>query len=83
MRVAARYRPDPNTAWFATLLRQFLAGVGVLDEAMPAPIAGCMTSQGAATVPIPTASAGRRFGFLVQANPAMPTNKPAKAMPVR
>ena len=46
----ATYRPAPNTAWLATLRRQFATGAGVFDARTPDPMAGCITNQGAATV---------------------------------
>mgnify|MGYP000638510072 CR=1 FL=1 len=40
---AAAYSPPPNTAWLATLRRQFFSGDGVLEAKKPAPIAGNAT----------------------------------------
>ena len=82
MTTAARYRPSPKTLWLARLLSRFFAGAGVRDDAMPAPMAGCMTSQGAATVAMPMHSAGSSVGLCTQSLPAMPARKPAKLMPV-
>jgi hypothetical protein len=82
MKIVAIYRPKPNTVWFATLLMQFLIGVGVLDEAMPGPIAGCMTSKGTTTAPMSTESTDSKPGLLAHANPYMHTSRLAKAMPV-
>jgi hypothetical protein len=81
MKTAAKYRPKPNTVWFVRVLRQFLRGVRVLDEAMPAPIAGCMTRKGTTTVPMPTASAGSKRGLFTHDDPYMDASKTANAMP--
>jgi hypothetical protein len=59
---AAAYKPRPKTVWLVRLLSTFRAGVDVRDEAKPAPMAGCMTNSGNATVVMPNPSAGQRLG---------------------
>ena len=81
MASADRYRPKPKTVWLAKLRRQFLSGVGVRDAAKPEPMAGCITSSGAATVQTPTANAGSRVGLRTQSAPWRPTSTVANAMP--
>ena len=81
MTSAERYRPRPHTVWLARLRRQFLSGVGVRDAAKPDPMAGCMTKSGAATVPMPTASAGSWVGLWTQAAPCRDSSTPAKIAP--
>ena len=44
-------------------------------------MAGCMISRGAATVLMPTASAGVRVGLLVQVSPTKAISNPEKATP--
>lgn len=54
--------PNPNTRCVTRLLAALKQGAGVLEEAMPAPIAGCRMNQGAMTVTTPTMSAGSSVG---------------------
>ena len=60
----------PNTMWAAELLNRTTFGFDAFEPAMPNPIAGCMMSNGAATVVTPTISAGRRVGAVSQFAPA-------------
>lgn len=50
---------------------------------MPAPIPGCISKKGAATAPMPTASAGPIVGWRTHSSPHIPISKAANAMPVR
>src|SRR5512135_3465131 len=59
---AARYRPSPYTAWVTRLFTLLNTGVGVREEAIPAPMAGCRTRSGATEVARPMKSAGSRDG---------------------
>jgi hypothetical protein len=54
------------------------AGRGMREAAMPAPMAGCINRNGAATLQMPTASAGPIVGCLTQAAPKKDTNTAAK-----
>src|SRR3989344_639566 len=81
MSEADRYRPSPKTQWLSRLRKQLFAGDGVLLAKKPAPIAGCMSSRGAATVSTPTASAGSRVGLASHERPAPPASQAAKGTP--
>lgn len=50
---------------------------------MPAPMPGCISRKGAATVATPTASAGPRLGCRTQAGPQIPIYTAANAIPVK
>src|ERR1700676_654796 len=60
---AAKYKPSPKTVCVVRLLMELKTGFGVLEEAIPAPSAGCRMNSGETTVTIPTMSAGRKVGF--------------------
>jgi len=60
-------RPRPKTAWLAKLRRQFFSGVGVRDDARPAPIAGCIRNSSTAAMARPQVTAGSKVGRLSQA----------------
>ena len=59
-----------------------MPGWGVRRDAMPAPMAGCITSQGAATVATPSMRAGASEGLYAQPVPATATSSAANATPV-
>ena len=48
----------PKTAWFVMLRRRAMFGFGVFDAATPAPMAGCITKNGATTVRRPMTNGG-------------------------
>jgi hypothetical protein len=64
------------------LRRPFFSGVGVFRAMKPAPMAGCITNQGAATVTTPNTRAGRAVGRSSQAVPCSATSIAAYAMPM-
>jgi hypothetical protein len=57
-------------------------GLAVLEDAIPAPIAGCKTSSGATTVTIPIESAGSNEGERAQLKPNAESKTAAKVMPI-
>lgn len=62
----AAYNPTPNTACVTTLCIRARFGRGVRLAAIPAPIAGCISRKGAATLPMPTINAGASVGWRAQ-----------------
>lgn len=66
---AARYMPTPNTACVTRLLPALKTGRAVRLDATPAPIAGCSTNHGAATVTSPNCSEGHSDGERAQSSP--------------
>jgi glycerol uptake facilitator-like aquaporin len=60
----------------------FKTGVGVFEEAIPAPRAGCKISNGATAVTIPIRSAGNMDGDRAHLNPNVESKKAAKVMPI-
>ena len=63
-------------------MRLLKKGLGVLDDAMPAPSAGCNTSKGATTVTAPINKAGKSVGPRAHDNPKLPSNRAAKVIPI-
>ena len=61
------------------LLMQLRSGVLVFDDATPAPIAGCITSNGAATVTMPVMIAGNGVGVASHAAIALDNARLHKA----
>jgi hypothetical protein len=57
-------------------------GVAVLEDAIPAPNAGCKTSNGARTVTIPTRSAGSKDGARAHFKPNAESRRAAKVIPI-
>jgi hypothetical protein len=57
-------------------------GLSVFDDAIPAPNAGCKTSNGAKTVTIPMKSAGYSDGDRAQLKPNVESRRTAKAIPI-
>jgi hypothetical protein len=72
----------PNTVCVTKLLNELKKGLGVLEEAMPAPHAGCSTSHGAKTVTVPIKSAGPNVGWCAQPNPKVASSSAAKLIPI-
>jgi hypothetical protein len=64
------------------LLTQLNTGLGVLEEAIPAPSAGWRINSGARTVTIPTVSAGNKVGFRAHSNPYTASKSAAKVTPM-
>jgi hypothetical protein len=58
------------------------AGADVLDDAIPAPNAGCRMKSGATTVKIPIRSAGASVGDCAHRKPKAASSKAAKVMPM-
>src|SRR5581483_5717727 len=79
---AAAYRPMPKIACVTTLCSRAAAGRGARLAAMPAPMPGCISRNGAATVPKPTRSAGPSVGSRIHAG-QMAGSSAANAMPIR
>ena len=57
-------------------------GRGVLEEAIPAPSAGCRMNSGETTVTIPMTSAGSKVGFRAHSNPYRASKSAAKTTPM-
>jgi hypothetical protein len=57
-------------------------GRGVLEDAIPAPNAGCMTSSGAATVTTPIRRAGCSDGERAYSRPKVASRRAAKVIPI-
>jgi hypothetical protein len=68
--------------WVIRLLTQFKTGVGVFEDAIPAPNAGCKMSNGAKTVTIPMKSAGSKDGDRAHVKPNVESKSAAKFMPI-
>ena len=66
---AARYIPRPKTVCVARLLMALKHGLGVFQDAIPAPIAGCRISNGAITVAVPMNRAGSTEGVRAHSQP--------------
>lgn len=64
------------------LFKVLKTGFGVLEEAIPAPKAGCKINNGATTVVIPMIMAGANDGERAQSNPYTETNTAAKVIPM-
>jgi hypothetical protein len=64
------------------LLMQLKTGLGVLEEAIPAPSAACRMNRGATTVTIPLMSAGSKVGFLAHSNPPTASMSAAQVTPI-
>ncbi len=64
------------------LLKLLKTGVGVFDDAIPAPNAGCRMNSGARTVTIPTKRAGGSVGDRAHCRPKMASKRAAKVMPI-
>jgi hypothetical protein len=79
---AARYRPKPNTVCVTRLFTVLKRGVAVLEDAIPAPIAGCKISNGAKTVTIPIKSAGSKDGDRAHFKPNVESKSAAKVIPI-
>lgn len=81
MASAARHSPRPYTVCVTTLFMLLKRGFVVLEDAMPAPSAGCKKSNGAATVTIPMKSAGSKDGERAHRRPNVETRSAAKIIP--
>jgi hypothetical protein len=57
-------------------------GVGVFQDAIPAPIPGCKMSHGATTVTIPMNSAGSKVGDLAHPTPYVQSKSAEKVTPI-
>jgi hypothetical protein len=57
-------------------------GVGVFEDAMPAPSAGCKTNNGAKTVTIPIRSAGNKDGERAHLEPNVASKRAANVTPI-
>jgi hypothetical protein len=57
-------------------------GLAVLEDAIPAPNAGCKTSNGAKTVTITMNSAGDKDGDRAHSKPKVESKTAAKAIPI-
>jgi hypothetical protein len=79
---AERYSPKPKTVWVTRLLRLFRTGADVLDEAIPAPRAGCKMNSGATAVTIPVSNAGVKDGDRAQSTPKVESKSAAKVIPM-
>ena len=79
---AARYIPWPKTVCVARLFMELKKGLGVFQDAIPAPIAGCKMSNGAITVAIPMNSAGSTEGDRAHSKPYVQSNSAEKATPI-
>ncbi len=66
----------------ARLFSELKSGRGVRREAIPAPMAGCNTRSGAATVTTPMRSAGPGVGAWAQARPKVARRSPAMETPM-
>ena len=64
------------------LLRELRTGVRVFDDAIPAPNAGCKTSNGANTVRIPMRSAGSKDGDRAHFKPKVDSKRAEKVIPM-
>jgi hypothetical protein len=64
------------------LLMPLKTGVGVFQDAIPAPMPGCKISNGATTVTIPMDSAGSKDGDRAQPNPRVHSKSAEKMMPI-
>jgi hypothetical protein len=60
----------------------FKTGWAVLEDAIPAPSAGCKMRRGAATVTTPMRSAGSKDGDLAHFRPNVDSKRAAKVMPI-
>src|SRR3954463_14940387 len=72
--IAQSQRPRPNTVCVVRLFNRAAVGLGVFDDAMPIPSAGCIVKTGRSTVAPPKASAGRSVGRPSQSGDATLTN---------
>jgi hypothetical protein len=79
---AATYRPRPNTVCVTRLLNRAAAGFGVRLAAIPAPMPGCISRNGATMLPMPTISAGPIVGRPAQSRPYRTSRAAANAMPI-
>jgi hypothetical protein len=61
---------------------QLKTGLGVFEDAIPAPIPGCRISSGATTVTIPMSSAGRKDGDLAHSRPDVHSKSAEKVIPI-
>jgi len=61
---------------------QLKTGVGVFEDAIPAPSAGCKMSNGAEAVTIPMKSAGSKDGERAHFRPNVESKRAAKVMPI-
>ena len=61
---------------------QLKTGVGVFEDAIPAPNAGCKMSNGAKTVAIPMESAGSKDGDRAHFKSNVESKTTAKVMPI-
>jgi hypothetical protein len=61
---------------------QLKTGLGVFEEAIPAPGAGFRMNSGATTDTIPMMSAGNKVGFRDHSNPYTTSRSAAKVTPM-
>jgi len=80
--MAAAYSPNPYAVWVARFRSRVARGLGVLDPANPAPMAGCMTNHGPAIVMSPTMRAGHGVGDRAQSSPQIASSGMANAIPM-
>jgi len=66
----------------ARLFMLLKRGVAVLEDAIPAPNAGCKISNGANTVTIPMRSAGSKDGDRAHFKPNVDSRRAANVIPI-
>ena len=67
----------PNTVWAMTLRRRDAFGFGVFEAAIPAPMPGCITKNGAISVKSARIKAGASVGWRAQSSPHIARSKAA------
>ena len=79
---ADAYKPTPYTVCVTTLRNRAMFGRGVFDAAIPAPIAGCITKNGAMSVTELTIRAGNNVGRFSHSNPEIVRSNTANTTPI-
>lgn len=69
--------PDRVDRAVTSARRRATCGCGVLEAAIPAPMAGCITKNGATRVTRATISAGSKVGRRAQSSPQVASNSAA------
>jgi hypothetical protein len=74
--------PIPKTTCVSRLFIALNIGLGVFDDAIPAPSAGCRMNHGATTVTTPMKSAGHNVGDRAHDAPNVANSIEAKVTPI-